>query len=710
MTAISSAKLDLPLLARSRLLDTISSVAAGAARCVLLLDEHTVKIVSAAVRLSELHDRAPQVTLVESVHTPRAVRAPPELAPSLDAVYFITPTARSLRAALDDYSVGGDAPPAAYGGAVHLIFTRRLPDELLELVRSSPAVVRVRTLRELHLDFIAIRPAAFSLGAPSALRDLFAPHDPAFRAGELQRLAEQVATLFATLGQRAPRVRFAANGHPVGREFAERLSAVLSTSPADGEAERHGKADTDDAARAARLAPVRDLEGSDATLLVLDRSFDQVTPLLHDFSLEALAEGLGVLRHGRFVRSTVASASTSLAPKEALFENSQVWSQLRLLPFEQASLALRRLAEAFVADNKSAVRAQRGEDLSAQQRQEASRAQLAFAYVKRRDELKLAEEVLSVVTGRLIAAGSKTPLYAQLLLEQDLATRRELDGSELKRADASLRLAESLAVLRDRAVLDRAAAAAVAPTTGGNSPCMAAWGLRGAAARGARAVRDQRRLLALCAACHQPTQAEVGEALAAAGLPVEDHLPVLRTLTYMSLAADSGSAGSMSWDRGLPWKRGRTLPDSEVELGRHVPKVKLLLESALRKGLSAADYPYADGMPPPDSACATAVAVEGGCIGGAVGEVAKPELVGAWAFRRKAAQGTAVGDTPPRVFVMIIGGASYAEVRCAAEVGGDGQVGFGCTELLTPLAHLAAMEEAGRPAPLCAGFGTAVWY
>ena len=703
---------------RKTLLDTLASVSktSGGARAVLLLDQHTTRVLSACVKVSQLYDVAPEIALVDSVQTARAKRAPAALA-SMDAIYLLTPTEHSVRSALADFAPGTEA---AYSGSVHFVFTRRLPDALLDLVRASPAVGRVRTLRELHLDFVALRANAFSLDAPSALRDLFGPRDPGARAAELQRLAEQVATLFATLGQRPPRVRYSADGHPVGRAFAERLSSVLTSAPAASEPNPSG-----------------------SVLLVLDRSFDTTTPLLQDFSLEALAEALGVLRNGRFVRpgggggddggeggggggtSSSTAAASSPAGKEVLLENDTVWSRLRLLPFERASPALRDLTEEFLTQNVTAVRAQRGEALSASQQQDASRTQLAFSFVKRRDQLKVAEELISAVTGALLGPAGKTELYARLLLEQDLATQRELDGSEIRRADAAERLETALGALREQAAADAAEAAALLGPVRDSEEAIS----RAAPAleRGERAQGEQRRLLALAAACHRTTQAELAAALAASSLRMDDHMPALRTLTYLN-ALDARRAGAepepRAWDRGAPWHRGAAkaaaAADSQVELSRHVPKLKPLLEAALRRSLIAADWPFADGAPP-DAAAAAPGAAEGpggdGAGGSRSGRAAAPvaaraEPVGSWAFRRRVSSsaaeggGSGGGATAPRLYVLMLGGASHAELRCAAEAGGGGRVAFGCTELFTPLGHLAAMEEAGATPPPCASFGT----
>ncbi len=50
---------------------------------------------------------------------------------------------------------------------------------------------------------------------------------------------------------------------------------------------------------------------------------------------------------------------------------------------------------------------------------------------------------------------------------------------------------------------------------------------------------------------------------------------------------------------------------------------------------------------------------------------------------------------PPRLFVLILGGASYGEMRCALEVGGGGKVAFGCTALQTPKQYVRTLQAAG---------------
>ena len=106
--------------------------------------------------LSELME-AGQLTLVENVATRPSLRAPEGLAPQMAAIYLISPTASSIAAVIADYE-DERRDGAVYGGACHILLCRRLPDELLQELRSCPQLMRhVKTLRELHLHFLALQ-------------------------------------------------------------------------------------------------------------------------------------------------------------------------------------------------------------------------------------------------------------------------------------------------------------------------------------------------------------------------------------------------------------------------------------------------------------------------------------------------------------------------------------------------------------------------
>ena len=311
-----SRSMDITEVARSRLLGLLRAAAPASAQCVLLCDGQTLRVLSHAVRMSELLEAAPQIMLVDSLHSPIETRTPSALAAGMDVIYFLSPTLSSVEAALADHEdAAGPLDNPTYGGLVHFVFSRRLPDTLLQRLRESASARRIATLREAHLQYLPLPGAAFSLDAPGAFGALFGPSGDASRAAALGALAEQVCTVYGSLGLPAPRVRYALHGHPVSRTFAEHVDALLRLQPS--RVRRESRADGVVSGGSPRRVALRR-----STLLILDRSFDPLTPLLHDFSFEALAEGLGLLSKGRYVRPA--------GKGEALLrESDAVWSDLR---------------------------------------------------------------------------------------------------------------------------------------------------------------------------------------------------------------------------------------------------------------------------------------------------------------------------------------------------------------------------------------------
>ncbi len=154
----------------------------------------------------------------------------------------------------------------------------------MSALAGSPALVgRLRALTELNLDFVAWESRVFSLERPGALYPLLiekrapppAPPTPLL-ARELATTATQLVTLLLSL-RRVPTIRFQASEsklkHPVARLLAEAVFVRLKAAV-------HALGDAWEA-----------LPGT-CTLLILERSFDPITPFMHSFTYQALVHDL----------------------------------------------------------------------------------------------------------------------------------------------------------------------------------------------------------------------------------------------------------------------------------------------------------------------------------------------------------------------------------------------------------------------------------
>eukprot|EP01137_Pigoraptor_chileana_P005929 Opistho-2@2974 len=164
---------------------------------VLVVDRHAMRILSASCRMFDIVDEG--VTLVESLELKRKPLV------KFDAIYFITPTEKSINHLIEDFD---NASRPQYG-AVHLFLTSACPDSLFSKISGSNVARFLKTFQEVNIDFLAVESQVYSLDCPQVFHHVYSPVSRAFPDAQ-RRIAEQIATLCATL-QEYPLIRFSDN-------------------------------------------------------------------------------------------------------------------------------------------------------------------------------------------------------------------------------------------------------------------------------------------------------------------------------------------------------------------------------------------------------------------------------------------------------------------------------------------------------------------
>lgn len=234
--------------------DDVEKASGGFSGTVLVLDSHTLKIVSSACRRTDLSDNG--VLFIEQLDRPR------QPFPDLDVIYFIQCTKHNI-----DLVVGDHKKNSSLYRYSHVFFcSGRVSDAFMDFLTSSREfVTRCKNLVEVNLDFVSFEPRVFTTDSPLAIRAIGNNEDILVKTH-----IESIASLLGSLKEK-----------PVIRYMAPEISAAGSMS-----SQRIAlglRREIDD------LAKTIPLKSNGTTLLILDRSVETSGLWIHDFFYQALA-------------------------------------------------------------------------------------------------------------------------------------------------------------------------------------------------------------------------------------------------------------------------------------------------------------------------------------------------------------------------------------------------------------------------------------
>lgn len=327
---------DFRRLIKNRLLsEMLGSIgAAGAADwSVLIMDPVSTRVMSHACQISEILDYG--ISLVENIEKKR------EPLLSISGVYFITPTDRSVQRLLDDWKVRPQYKTA------HVFFTSKVSPVHLQVIKNCSGLAqRLRSLKEVNVELLTIDKRTFTTDEGLSLQTLFGENSEGsaqYRA-EVSTIASRLATVFASLKE-FPTIRFraakpgedASSGIEARSLVAQRVAVDLNERLSA--MQRAGQLPT----------------ASTCDLVIFDRGFDPVAPVIHEWTYEAMAYDLLNL-DGEVFRYEVETQAGKTEKKEHLLaETDDMWVALRHKHFAAATIEITRTLDEFRAKNKAAA-------------------------------------------------------------------------------------------------------------------------------------------------------------------------------------------------------------------------------------------------------------------------------------------------------------------------------------------------------------------
>ena len=345
-------------------------------------------------------------------------------------IYILAPTKESIRHLLADYE---DKTKILYGKAVFCYFLGPIPSQLIaEIKQSKQLLKRLKALCEINVDFIIREQRAFTLDMNDPFGSYF------LRSGMSpveMKLAEKLVTLCATLNE-YPYIRYKQSSgicSSLASIFKLKMDEFVSANPTWW---YHGSGGS----------PQKNAERERSTLLLLDRSADCLTPLMHDFTYQAMVHDLLKVKGDQITYKAESQDNPNVTEdKDVLLnEKDKVWVEMRGNHIAKVIEVLSaRINEVVNSSTNSAVRKSSGSNMSL--------SQLASAL----KELPEYREVMAKLGQHMHIAHdcmdkfNKGGLLDLAELEQIMATGKDEDGRSPKLTETISRCESALIRLSD---------------------------------------------------------------------------------------------------------------------------------------------------------------------------------------------------------------------------------------------------------------------
>ncbi|KAL1962894.1 hypothetical protein VTN77DRAFT_9072 [Rasamsonia byssochlamydoides] len=586
---------------RDIILDAIRH-AAGNDWKVLVVDDYSRKILDNVVKEDDVLNH--NVTNIEQIEHRRPAN------PDMDALYFLSPQPHIVDCLM------ADMERRRYRRGF-LIWTAFLDPQLRgRLDRSQMAREYIASVRVLNVDFYPREARLVTFRDPWSFPVLFHPACNHLIRSHLEELARKIVSLCITLGEN-PVIRYYRPRTPTHE--ASVLCSHLARFVQD-ELDQYVKFHRDFPPQSPRPRGV---------LFIVDRSMDLYSPLLHEFTYQAMAHDLLPIKDGEKVtyKTVINEGTPNQEVKEMeIGEHDRIWVEYRHLHMKDV---LEKLAEDFAkfraanshfSDDNSKVTVNTIKDMLAGLSDFQEGKNLYTLH------LNMAQECMKFFQERKLLEVSS--------VEQCLSTGLDEDYKKPK----------NLAVQLVRLLDDDSISAP-----------------------------ERLRLILLYLMYRDGLLAgDIRKLLAHARLPPQDG-EVIYNLDLLGVRVEKPLKDNKPATQPLFQRKPPPPPqdEEEVNLSRFEPSLKMMLEEQIKGTLDSAVFPFT--RPPTDA--------DGAMMQEQLSQASLRSAKPTWARTR------AANDQPrQRILVFMAGGATYAESRACYEVSqaSSKDVFLATSHMLTP--------------------------
>ncbi|KAL1812872.1 hypothetical protein DCAR_0625131 [Daucus carota subsp. sativus] len=300
---------------------------------VLILDKITLKIMSHSCKMPEITGE--DVSLLENINKRR------QPLPNMLAIYFVQPTEENVVLFLSDMAGKNPLYKKAF-----VFFSSPISRELINYIkRDSTVLPRIGGLREMNLEYFPIDSQAFITNTGKAMDELFVDESSSIKGDEyLTVMATRIATVFASLRE-FPFVRYRA-AKSLELDTMITYRDLLPTKLAANIWNSLTKYKSN-------IANFPQKETCE--LLILDRSIDQIAPIIHEWTYDAMCHDLLKMEGNKYVHEVPSKTGGNPEKKDIILEDHDpIWLELRHAHIADASERLHDKMTKFATKNKAA--------------------------------------------------------------------------------------------------------------------------------------------------------------------------------------------------------------------------------------------------------------------------------------------------------------------------------------------------------------------
>ncbi|KAK8940443.1 SNARE-interacting protein KEULE [Platanthera zijinensis] len=263
--------------------------------------------------------------------------------PSLDAIYFLQPTKENVAMLMSDMS--GRSP--LYKRAF-IFFSSPVSRDLVYHIKNDGSVLpRIGALSEMNLEYFSIDSQGFITDHERALEDVFGDNAEISLSHNtfIHTMATRLATVFASLRE-FPFVRYRATKSSLDASTITTFRDVIPTKLAAAVWHCLSRYKT----------TIPDFPQTETCeLLIIDRSIDQIAPVIHEWTYDAMCHDLLNMEGNKYVQEVPGKTRSTSEKKEVLLEDHDpIWLELRHAHIADASERLHEKMTNFMSRNKVA--------------------------------------------------------------------------------------------------------------------------------------------------------------------------------------------------------------------------------------------------------------------------------------------------------------------------------------------------------------------